>query len=181
MQTNCEYLSRWVIFFVTTMLVACVPYSKPVYKTKSDHVSEVDFTQHTSNHVLQQQFLDKLNTIRAQGRECGDQYYPAVDALALNERLIQTAYRHSFDMSKHDYLDHISSNGDTLVERLQRSKYSWRVIAENIAHNQRSIEEVLEDWLSSPGHCSNMMSAEYRHTGMAQVNWYWTQVYASPK
>ena len=84
-------------------------------------------------------------------------------------------------MSEHQFIDHISSNGDSLIERLKKADYSWRAIAENVAHNQRSIDHVLEDWLSSPGHCSNMMSAEYRHTGVAQVNWYWTQVYATPK
>ena len=86
-----------------------------------------------------------------------------------------------YHLYKNKFLDHISSNGDTLADRAEKVNYKWRAIGENVAHNQRKIEQVLQDWLSSPGHCSNMMSSEYRHTGIAQVNWYWTQVYAAPK
>ena len=84
-------------------------------------------------------------------------------------------------MSKHQFLEHTSSNGDTLVERMQDVSYLWSAVGENIAHNQNSIGQVIEDWLSSPGHCSNMMSADYTQTGVANVNKYWTQVYATPK
>jgi len=90
-------------------------------------------------------------------------------------------YKHSLDMSEHQFLEHTSSNGDTLVERMQGVNYAWRAVGENIAHNQKSIGQAIEDWLSSPGHCSNIMSSDYSQTGVAVVNSYWTQVYATPK
>ena len=65
-------------------------------------------------------------------------------------------------------------------ERMQQIDYAWSAVAENIAHNQRTIAQVIQAWLSSPGHCSNLMSAEFTQTGVAVVNRYWTQVYATP-
>lgn len=135
----------------------------------------------TTNATLNKQFLEQVNKLRAQARKCGDQYFSSAPPLTMNDRLNLAASLHSSDMYKNKFLDHISSNGDTLADRAEKVNYKWRAIGENVAHNQRKIEQVLQDWLSSPGHCSNMMSSEYRHTGIAQVNWYWTQVYAAPK
>ena len=84
-------------------------------------------------------------------------------------------------MSENQFLEHTSSNGDTLIERLHNVNYLWSAVGENIAHNQNSIKQVIDDWLSSPGHCSNLMSDVYTQTGVALVNKYWTQVYAAPK
>jgi len=127
------------------------------------------------------QFLQQVNIIRSKGRKCGKEFFPASSPLTLNGNLNQAALLHSQDMFKHQFLEHVSSNGDTLVERMHKANYVWRAVAENIAHNQKSIGQVIDDWLSSPDHCSNMMSAAYTQTGIANVNRYWTQVYATPK
>ena len=130
---------------------------------------------------IQQQFLIAVNNVRSKPRKCGQQKYSAAPALRLNNDLNRAAYKHSLDMYENQFLDHISSNGDSLVERMQQVDYLWRAVGENIAHNQKSIEQVIDDWLSSPGHCSNLMSEEYTETGVAQVKHYWTQVYATPE
>ncbi len=177
MKNYIYYLVIGITFFVISIFnTGCV--SSDQAQTKNNVNLEVVETP--ASFALQERFISKLNQLRAEGRKCGDQYFPAAKPLKVNKRLTQTAYQHSKDMSEHQFLDHHSSDGDTLVERLEEADYKWRTAGENVAHNQRSIEEVLEDWLSSPGHCSNMMSAEYNQTGIAQVNWYWTQVYAKP-
>ncbi len=84
-------------------------------------------------------------------------------------------------MSENQFLEHASSNGDTLVERMQDVNYVWSAVGENLAHNQKTIQQVIADWLASPGHCSNLMSSDYTQAGVAVVNRYWTQVYATPK
>jgi uncharacterized protein YkwD len=141
-------------------------------KTQIDTIKDPDF-----HH----QFLKQVNIVRSKGRRCGEVFFPAAQPLSLNHNLNQAAYKHSNDMFKHQFLEHVSSNGDTLVERMHKANYVWRAVAENIAHNQKSIGQVIDAWLSSPGHCSNMMSAAYTQTGIANVNRYWTQVYAAPK
>jgi len=127
------------------------------------------------------QFLKQVNIARSKGRKCGKEFFPAAPPLTLNGNLNQAAHKHSQDMFKYQFLEHVSSNGDTLVERMHNANYIWRAVAENIAHNQKNIGQVIDDWLSSPGHCSNMMSVAYTQTGIANVNKYWTQVYATPK
>lgn len=166
-------MSKFILIFVVFATVtSCAP-SPTLKAVKSSKVPI------TSN--FHQQFLSQINAVRSKGRECGKKYFPATTALTLNRDLNHVAKMHSQDMFKHQFLEHISSNGDTLVERMQRVNYEWRAIAENIAHNQKSIGQVIDDWLSSPGHCSNMMSPAYTQTGIANVNRYWTQVYAAPK
>jgi uncharacterized protein YkwD len=147
----------------------------------TNHVSERKNTKAVSSTGFEKLFLSKVNFVRSKARKCGDEYFPAAPALILNHTLSKAAHNHSQDMSKHQFLEHTSSNGDTLVERMRDVNYLWGAVGENIAHNQNSIGQVIEDWLTSPGHCSNMMFAGYTQTGVANVNKYWTQVYATPK
>lgn len=134
-----------------------------------------------SSVQLEQKFIIEVNKARAVARICGNKKYPAVPALTLNSKLTSASYKHSLDMSENQFLEHISSNGDTLVERMQGVNYVWSAVGENLAHNQKTIQKVIADWLSSPGHCSNLMSSDYTQAGVAVVNRYWTQVYATPK
>lgn len=162
------------------LIVNCASQGPSVVEKNSNTHSA---TESSSVEIISfhDQFLKHVNITRSRGRKCGKQFFPAAPALSLNSKLNQAAHKHSEDMFKYQFLEHTSSNGDTLVERMQAVNYSWRAVAENIAHNQKSIEQVIDDWLSSPGHCSNMMSADYIQTGIANVNRFWTQVYATPK
>lgn len=147
----------------------------------TNHASESKNVGVTSALEFEKLFLSKINIVRSKARKCGDEYFPAAPALILNHTLNKAAHKHSQDMSKHQFLEHTSSNGDTLVKRMRDVNYLWSAVGENIAHNQSSIDQVIEDWLNSTGHCSNMMSADYTQTGIANVNKYWTQVYAAPR
>lgn len=168
------------VVMVAVVTLACGSYTNSTLEKKT-YVKSSIISNSITNAALSKQFIEQVNNFRAQARKCGDQYFSSAPPLTMNDRLNLAASRHSSDMYQNNFLDHISSNGDTLADRVEKVNYKWRAIGENVAHNQRKIEQVLQDWLSSPGHCSNMMSPEYRHTGIAQVNWYWTQVYAAPK
>lgn len=165
------------ILFVAVMLVSVVSCASSSSASSVER-GNLKTPITTSFHV---QFLKQVNIVRSKGRECGKKFFPAAAPLTLNGNLNYAAQNHSQDMFKNQFLEHASSNGDTLVERMHAANYHWLAVAENIAHNQKSIGQVIDDWLSSPGHCSNMMSTAYTHTGVANVNRYWTQVYATPK
>lgn len=168
------------LVIVVVVAFACSSYTNSTLEKKT-YVKSPFISNSITNATLSKQFIEQVNKLRAQARKCGAQYFPSAPPLTMNDRLNLAASRHSSDMYQNNFLDHISSNGDTLADRIEKVNYKWRAVGENVAHNQRKIEQVLQDWLSSPGHCSNMMSHEFRHTGIAQVNWYWTQVYAAPK
>jgi uncharacterized protein YkwD len=163
-----------VLFICMLLLSACATSSSPSQKShvKNNTASSVKF---------EQQFLAEVNRVRATARNCGNKKYPAAPALTINPKLTSASYKHSLDMAENQFLEHVSSNGDMLVERMQDVNYVWRAVGENLAHNQNTIQQVIEDWLSSPGHCSNLMSSDYTQAGIAVVNRYWTQVYATPK
>jgi uncharacterized protein YkwD len=65
--------------------------------------------------------------------------------------------------------------------------YAWKAGGENIAAGQSSVTAVMSGWLSSPGQCANIMSANYSHVAVACVRQsgsaygrYWTMVLARP-
>ena len=161
-----------IIFFLNILIFSACASNTSGVNSKSNFSADVKF---------EQLFVDEINKVRARPRLCGNKKFPAAPGLTLNNKLTLAAYEHSKDMSANQFLEHVSSNGDTLVERMHDVGYAWRAVGENLAHNQKTIQQVIEDWLSSPGHCSNLMSADYTQAGVAVVDWYWTQVYASPR
>lgn len=162
------FLITFILFF--SACASSTQANKKIVKSTSNLPS--NFEQH---------FLTEVNRIRANSRICGNKKFPAAPPLELNAKLTSASHKHSLDMSNNQFLEHVSSNGDTLVERMRDVHYTWSAVGENLAYNQKTIHQVLEDWLSSPGHCSNLMSADYTQAGVAVVNGYWTQVYAAPK
>ncbi len=60
----------------------------------------------------------------------------------------------------------------------------YDAMAENIAAGYVSPQTVMAGWMRSPGHCANILGANYTHVGVgycyngaAEYNYYWTQVF----
>ncbi|MGO1693891.1 MAG: CAP domain-containing protein [Marinobacter sp.] len=56
------------------------------------------------------------------------------------------------------------------------------------AAGQNSVDQVVDGWLSSPGHCANIMRVEFTEMGAARIEApgskyspVWTQVFARPR
>ena len=117
---------------------------------------------------------------RASARRCGGTRYPAAKALKPNHKLDRAAYRHAKDMARHDYFSHTGRNGSDPTERAHAAGYRSGV-GENIAAGYGTVRAVVKGWLNSPGHCSNIMSRQYRHLGSgyaydsATYGSYWVQ------
>jgi len=136
-------------------------------------------------------YLELINQARRDGYYCGGSYYPPTTDLYWNDDLSAAAYRHSRDMADYNFVGHTGSNGLRVGDRLSAEGYSWRRVGENVAAGYRSAESVVEGWLSSEGHCRNLMNPEFRDVGMAEAQVdepelhlygsYWTQVFAAPR
>lgn len=133
--------------------------------------------------AMRLQILDEINDLRATGRNCGTEWFPAVDPLSWDDALDIAAARHSDDMATHDIFSHTGTDGSSVGERATQSSYTWDRIGENIAAGQRSAQEAHEGWIESPGHCRNIMQADFENIALAcTVNddatytRYWTQV-----
>ena len=127
------------------------------------------------------EMLDAVNAVRAEGAQCGGQLYPAAGPLAWNGRLELAALAHTVDMLENDHFAHTGTDGSEPGDRAWRAGYQWRVVGENIARYQSSVERVVEDWMASPSHCRQIMDPTYVEMGAAEQGRYWTQVFGLPR
>lgn len=133
-----------------------------------------------------QKVLDLINTARTQPRQCGTQAFAAAAALTWNATLATAAQSHSRDMANNNYLDHKDRNGGTPGDRAELAGFVGQQIGENIAAGQDTPNKVVEGWLASPGHCANLMNAQFRELGAAyavdpksDAAIYWTAVFGT--
>lgn len=92
----------------------------------------------------------------------------------------QAAQRHTDDMVRRNYFDHVSPEGQNVGERLRAQGAAWRAVAENIAYGQETAAEVVRGWLSSPGHRRNIENCTYTRQGVGYARGRWTHVFYTP-
>jgi len=124
--------------------------------------------------------LRRINEARHKGCNCGDVYMPPAAPLTWNDDLEKAAIAHAQDMYDKNYFSHTSKDGRTTSDRVISAGYKFKgykafYVGENIAMGQMSIDEVMDGWLKSPGHCKNLMNPAFREVGVAQFNQYWVQ------
>lgn len=111
--------------------------------------------------------------------------------LTMHPQLNQAAYGHSQDMAFNDFFSHTGSDGSTPFDRMLAAGYTYSTAGENIAAGYTSPHGVMEGWMNSPGHRSNILNCAYQHIGVGyyyhandtgDVNYYhyWTQVFGAP-
>ena len=98
-----------------------------------------------------------------------------------NNLIAAAADNHCEDMAQVGQLNHTGSDGSNAGTRLERVGYTWQQYGENIASGFTSSSEVLRAWISSPGHCRNLMGANFTEMGLARKDHFWTQVFARPR
>jgi uncharacterized protein YkwD len=132
--------------------------------------------------------LALTNEARSRARRCGERQFDAAPPLRTNPRLEKAATLHAQDMAQHQYVEHVGRDGSTFAQRITRAHYGWHSVGENVAAGQRTPEDVVQDWLASPGHCANIMSDEFTEMGVAfSVNMnarpvvYWAQEFGRAK
>jgi uncharacterized protein YkwD len=130
-----------------------------------------------------QRVLALVNEARSTPTDCGGRVgvQPATHVLVLESRLGAAAQKHSEDMDEHGFIGHVGSDGSTLEDRLAREGYAWWTIGENVAYGFSTPESVMSAWLSSPGHCANIMNASFLELGVGRSSGYWTQVFGRPR
>lgn len=148
----------------------------------------LELPQLADRRAVVRQVLALTNEARSRPRRCGDQSFAAAGALQWDEQLAQAAERHAQDMAGNAFLDHRGRDGSTPAQRISRAGYRWRSVGENVAAGQPSAQDVVEDWLASPGHCANLMNPAFTELGVAfAVNLkareavYWAQAFGRPR
>jgi uncharacterized protein YkwD len=151
-----------------------------------NHASQGDATCTTAQ--VMSDILSRVNRMRTAGAVCGAVAYPPAAPLRSSTKLQQAAALHSQDMASHNFFSHKSvSNGSNLPERLRAVDYKYQVAGENIGAGPSTAAQMLDIWLASPGHCANLMSANFVELGASCQNsnhstykTYWTMKVATP-
>ncbi|MFW5444596.1 MAG: CAP domain-containing protein [Methylococcaceae bacterium] len=145
-----------------------------------------DGTPTSEEETIKNQLLSLINEARSQERNCGSTFYPATTPVTWNSKLYQAALGHSEDMAKNDYFSHTGLNGSNAGSRITAAGYSWSTYGENIAAGYSIAQSVMDGWLASSGHCSNIMKSSVTNVAVARASGgsygiYWTQVFAKPQ
>ncbi|MEZ4383028.1 MAG: CAP domain-containing protein [Nannocystaceae bacterium] len=134
----------------------------------------------------EEEVLELVNQRRAAGASCGGagSFAPA-PALTMNASLRCAARKHSQDMVDRDYFAHTSPDGGSPADRIAAAEYSYSTWGENIAGGSATAAGVVDQWMGSDGHCSNIMSPAFTELGVGYVaggayGHTWTQVFGAP-
>jgi len=106
-----------------------------------------------------------------------------VAMLSMDEALIAAAKAKADDMAVRGYFAHESPCYGSVGEMLCTFGVDWTYCAENLASGQKTPEKAVSDWMGSPCHKENALSANYTKTGIsmakdAKGKTYWVQLFA---
>jgi len=132
---------------------------------------------------LEADALAEVNAARARGADCGSEgVFGPAPALRLNSILVGTARAMSQDMGDRNFFDHTDPDGLDPFQRMEAAGYNGGAMGENIAAGYSSGAEVVAGWLSSDGHCRNIMDPDFGVIGIGYASVpgsdyteYWTQ------
>jgi uncharacterized protein YkwD len=100
--------------------------------------------------------------------------------LAADSRLAAVAAAHSADMRDRGFFDHVNLAGLSPFDRAEAAGVPAR--AENIARGQDGAAAVMDAWMSSPGHRSNILDCGLTRLGVGIADGrsgpWWTQLFA---
>ena len=138
--------------------------------------------------ILATRALQLVNNVRARGTHCGQELFGPAPPVALSGTLEGVAFGHASDMADNNYFEHEDLQGKSPSDRVRATGYQEKLVGENIAYGPKSVDEVVQGWLDSPGHCENIMDPRFAEMGVGYAMsrdskhaLYWVQVLASPR
>jgi len=147
------------------LIIACILSCVLFMRCKKDEVVPPQQDYHL--------VLEKINSLRQSGCNCGTDYMPSVAPLSLNIQLENAAMAHAKDMDLRNYFDHVSPEGTNPEERAIRAGYKGIIKGENLGKGYLHSDEVINAWKNSVSHCKAMMDANSNETGIGFSENYW--------
>ncbi len=118
-----------------------------------------------------------VNENRAKGATCGSETFGPAGNVVAEAQLRCAARLHSMDMAVRGFFDHTNPDGESPWDRVDKTDYTGFASGENIAAGYPDPEAVMQGWMDSPGHCSNIMNPDNNELGVGYYEGnYWTQV-----
>ncbi len=129
----------------------------------------------TSNdlRILETEVIRLVNAERAKAGK---------PTLIENSELSRVARIKSEDFVRNNYFSHNSPTYGTPFNMLKSFGITFTAAAENIAKGQRSPSEVMNFWMNSAGHRTNILNSLYNKIGVGVAkdnkgNLFWTQIF----
>ena len=95
-------------------------------------------------------------------------------AVAGNGALDRAAADYAALMARTGTFSHTGPDGSDFSDRVRAAGYDDPG-GENIAQGQSSADEVMQDWMNSPGHRRNILDCSFRTLGVGEAQDYWVQ------
>ncbi len=115
---------------------------------------------------FEKQVLDLVNKERTNA---------GLKPLSLNSELSKVAMAKAKDMYDNNYFDHQSPTYGSPFDMMKAFGITYNTAGENIAKGQKSAEEVMNQWMNSPGHRANILNSSFTDIGIATYNSEWVQ------
>ncbi|WP_058486761.1 SafA/ExsA family spore coat assembly protein [Defluviitalea phaphyphila] len=105
--------------------------------------------------------------------------------LTTNWELSRVARMKSQDMIDNNYFSHQSPTYGSPFNMMENFGIKYTSAGENIAKGQQTPEDVMNAWMNSSGHRSNILSSSYSQIGVGLATdkngvKYWTQMFIRP-
>ncbi len=106
-------------------------------------------------------------------------------SLANQASLQQAAAAYASVLASSGCFAHTCGPVPAFTRRAENAGYAgWTALAENLAAGQRTAEDVVAAWMSSPGHRANILNASLREIGAGEVTGgpmgnYWVQLFGA--
>ena len=147
------------------------PKPTPKPTPESDSLkAPVDIEQPTPIPDSDREFeLEVLRLTNAERAKAG------LPPLSWDDRLAAAARKYSTDMRENKFFSHTNQEGLGPADRMRREGFHATSYGENIARGQQTPQDVVNAWMDSPGHRSNILHAGFTHIGVGFDEYYWTQ------
>lgn len=98
--------------------------------------------------------------------------------LKSNWQLSRVARYKSQDMRDKKYFSHTSPTFGSPFVMIRNFGISFTAAGENIAMGQKTAEQVMNSWMNSAGHRSNILNPNFSEIGVGYTSgYYWTQMF----
>ncbi|MGB3723283.1 MAG: CAP domain-containing protein [Pacificimonas sp.] len=90
-----------------------------------------------------------------------------VKAVILDRDLVKAGNRHLTDIERSGRFGHVGSDGRYFEHRVRDLDFEGMPRAENLAWNQTTATEAVQNWMLSPPHRRAMLLADVTHIGVS--------------
>ena len=114
----------------------------------------------TDTAAMERRVVERINEIRQQHD---------LQPLKVHQTLTEIARDYSQAMATQSFFSHSGPEGNNIGDRVRDAGICYRAVGENLAKNfnvAEPVEAAVTGWMNSEGHRKNILTAEFRETGV---------------